>query len=265
MFSLSLIITVTVGIQLVFFIFRKIDPIQGPVPANFNLAELKKKYRWWDRAQVLGLFVLAPILAVLAYLVLKETAVLVHSLQAKAEIKYTMMDIYWWLPAMFLGMMLSLPVLNAIPKRFMRKPYDLLEYEMYQARWAGFKTGRMTKIVFTGTSFLCAGAIVLGLTASVALQGDEFIVHPFFSLGETRHSLNDIKEIRTSAFFTAPNGDKVARREYLVVFKPTGSWTTNNLVADLTEEQKAAFIKILSERSGKPIVEVPIFSKSDFD
>jgi hypothetical protein len=55
----------------------------------------------------------------------------------------------------------------------------------------------------------------------------------------------------------------VSRREYLVIFSDGRRWSTTFIPSDPDPETKRNFIRMISDRSGKPIEEVTLFSKDE--
>jgi hypothetical protein len=55
----------------------------------------------------------------------------------------------------------------------------------------------------------------------------------------------------------------VSRREYVVIFNDGRRWSTTFIPSDPDPETKRKFIRMISDRSGKPIEEVALFAKDE--
>ena len=116
---------------------------------------------------------------------------------------------------------------------------------------------------FRSAGVLCFGLIFLGLRAHVQLTNDALVVNGIFSPSEVRYPLADVQNIETSGRFVAPNGKLVSRREYVVIFNDGRRWSTTFIPSDPDPEAKRKFMRMIADRSGKPIEEVDLFAKGE--
>ncbi len=130
------------------------------------------------------------------------------------------------------------------------------EFLDYWCQSSGMNSVKANVLVFQVCAVLCFGLIFLGLRAHVQLTNDALVVNGIFSAGEVRYPLADIQNIETSGRFVAPNGKLVSRREYVVIFNDGRRWSTTFIPSDPDPEAKRKFMRMISDRSGKPIEEV---------
>jgi hypothetical protein len=55
----------------------------------------------------------------------------------------------------------------------------------------------------------------------------------------------------------------VSRREYVVIFNDGRRWSTTFIPSDPDPDAKSNFMRMISDRSGKPIEEVALFAKDE--
>ena len=92
---------------------------------------------------------------------------------------------------------------------------------------------------------------------------DEVIVKRLFAVSKDKLKYSDVSHIVTAPSLTAPNGNVVNRREYVIRFASGTSWTTNLAPTDLTLDQKLHIAQFVSRRSGVPITEVKRFTRDE--
>lgn len=158
---------------------------------------------------------------------------------------------YWMLPAGLLGVVCGGLATMWIARRHLGRRYS--EFLAYWSLSGGVDPIRSNVMDFQVCTIVCIGLIFIGLRANVQLVGDTLVVNGLLAPREIRYSLADIEDIKTSARFTAPNGDVVAHREYVVTFAGGRQWTTSFIPSDPDQESKRRFIAMLSARAGKPI------------
>ena len=137
------------------------------------------------------------------------------------------------------------------------------EFLDYWCQSSGMNSVRANVFVFQVCAALCVGLVSLGLRAHVQLMDDALVVNGIFSTREVHYPLGDIQSIETSGFFVAPNGKLVSRREYVVIFSGGRRWSTTFIPSDPDQETKRKFIRMIANRSGKPIEEVALFAKDE--
>jgi hypothetical protein len=115
---------------------------------------------------------------------------------------------------------------------------------------------RVARIVGTVVSLAAAVFVFLGLDWCVRVDRDGLTLNRFLSVGAERHAWTNVREIRTAPALVAPNGSRVARREYVLRFADGRSWSTNQDLAHASPAEKRRLVSILAERSGVPISEV---------
>jgi hypothetical protein len=137
------------------------------------------------------------------------------------------------------------------------------EFLDYWCQSSGMDSVKANVMVFQVCGFLCFGLIFLGLRAHVQLTNDALVVNGIFSPSEVSYPLTDIQNIESSGRFVAPNGKLVSRREYVLIFNDGRRWSTMFIPSDPDPETKRQFMRMISDRSGKPIEEVALFAKGE--
>jgi hypothetical protein len=237
-------------------------PAKAIMPGHSSFAELKSQYKKWTSwLSVLMLAIAAPLTFVFWYL-LKNLADWYASRLPLADVTFApMVPAYWALPAALFAVVCSGMAAMWIVRRLLGQRYG--EFLAYWSLSSGMDPISANVVVFQASTIICIGLIFLGLRTHVQLAGDALVVNGFLSTGEVRYSLADIEDIKTSARFVAPNGNVVARREYVVTFTGGRQWTTSYIASDPDQETKRRFMALLAARSGKPIEEVALFAKGE--
>ena len=236
-------------------------PVKAVMPAESSFAELKSQYQKWTSGLAVLMLLVAVPLSLVFWFLLKSLATWHAMWLPPADMTFApVIEAYWLLPAFLLGLVGGGVAALWIARRLLGKRYG--EFLAYWSLSSGVNPVKANVSVFQVCTIICAGLIFIGLRAYVQLTDDTLVVNGFISR-EVRYPLADIQNIRTSPRFTAPNGDLVSRREYVVTFTDGRNWTTSFLPSDPDQEAKSKLVATLSARSGKPIEEVEIFAKGE--
>lgn len=255
-------VSASIGIQITLFFLVKLFPASPSAVTALSMPELKAKYQKWLGIMGVLIFVITPPLAYFFYLALNALAAWSATFLPPAEVTFAPMPAgYWGLPAIMLGLAGSGFVLLPLYKWILGSRYP--EFLAFWSRDSKMDPIKANLFVLNIVVALALMGVVLGLRPYVQLRGDELAVKTYFSLGEHRYKIADIRRIRTAAHFIAPNGDTVARREYIVSFTGHRSWDTNYMPTEPDLATKRAFIETLAQRARVPIEEVPLFKKHE--
>ena len=166
-----------------------------------------------------------------------------------------------WLPAFFMGLLVSGVILTPVLKRVLKERYA--EYERYTALRFGFDQNRALKPFAIGISSAFVLAVFLFFDAYVVASPSELRLNPF--LGFERHyTYRDVSEVVTAPALIAPNGNTVYRRVYLVRFSDGTSYTTDNMPEhELADRTRAQLIEAILRRSGLSAQEKPVFERGE--
>lgn len=242
--------------------FGKLFPVKTLPPALESLDVLQARYGKWE--WVMGmtmLLIVAPCIYVF-WLLFRRIAVWWDAaVLPPADMMFSIAPLYWLLPAMCLAVPLSWPAVSRLTRHHMGARYEeFLAFQSLKYRCDSNRTTRFSLMVFLVFAVLlfCGG-----LGVNVLLAGDELLVGSFFLTGETHYPLSSVEKITTAAHLTAPNGDIVNRREYLVRFKGGRKWSTNSLPSDPDPDRSRQLIEAISKRSGVPVEELALFNYHD--
>jgi hypothetical protein len=169
--------------------------------------------------------------------------------------------IAWLLPAMFFGLLLSWPPIDFIYRSMLRDRYP--EYVAYQSRRFRVDFQKLLIPFYVCLAGLSALFVLLLANCYVHVTPEHIRINPFFGIAERVYPYSEVSNIRTAPAFVAPNGNRVDRRLFIVAFSDSRTWNTNDDYSDASESEVRSVIRAISERSGKPISEVSLFTRED--
>jgi hypothetical protein len=251
-----------IWLPIMYALLRKLFPAKAVPSSGLTLAELKAKYRKWVNALGLLMFLTGVLFSIGLWFAMGGLARWsAHQLPPAVVTFAPITPRYWAVPALLLGLACGGMAAMWIVRRLLGARYS--EFLDYWCQSSGLNSVRANVFVFEVCAALCVGLISLGLRAHVQLTDDALVVNGIFSPSEVRYPLADIQSIETSGRFVAPNGTLVLRREYVVIFSEGRRWSTTFIPSDPDQETKHQFIRMISDRSGKPIEEVALFAKDE--
>jgi hypothetical protein len=154
-----------------------------------------------------------------------------------------------------------LPVGTLVARMLLGERYP--EYLAYTQLKSGMDVQKVARIVGTVVSLAAAAFVFLGLDWCVRVDRDGLTLNRFLSVGEEQHAWTNVREIRTAPALVAPNGNRVARREYVLRFADGRSWSTNQDLADASPAEKRRLVTLVAERSGVRIDEVALLRNEE--
>jgi hypothetical protein len=251
-----------IWLPIMFALLRKLFPAKPAPSSGLPLAELKAKYRKWVNLLGLLMFLTGVLFSVgLWFAISGLGSWSAHQLPPALVTFAPITPRYWAVPALLLGLVCGGMAAMWIVRWLLGSHYG--EFLDYWCQSSGMNSVRANVFVFQVSAALCVGLISLGLRAHVQLTDDTLLVNGIFSTNEARYPLADIQSIETSSRFVAPNGKLVSRREYVLIFSDGRRWSTTFIPSDPDQETKGKFIRMIADRSGKPIDEVALFARDD--
>lgn len=170
----------------------------------------------------------------------------------------------WLLPMLFGGLLLLLLGVWITPRHI----FGTEEYADY-IRLCRLKHGYCSDRI-ANSLLLIFPIPVLLLLVSVAdnytvFRKDAVILNPYLSFGTTTHSYSNVSRITTAPKLIAPNGKTVHRRVYVIHFQNGDRWNSDSGpgIGDGDDWTKSRIARLVSERSGTPIWEQPIFQRGE--
>lgn len=252
----------SIGVPIAFLVLRRLFPVPPGAQVDRSLEDLRKEYGRWE---LLTLPLFLGIAPVASYLWWK----LFLGLEAETGFAYDgavfalrPAPIAWLIPAMFLGMLSAGPAVDAVLRRLLKDRYR--EYVAYQNLRHGFDSEAMAKSFYLGFGGLVAVSVLMIGSWYAIFTTAEIRLNPFFGIRERTFSYAEVVSIKTAPTFVAPNGKTVQRREYVVQFSDSTSWSTNYDPSEATEAQVRSLVRAVSERSGVAVSEIPVLRREVF-
>ncbi len=251
-----------IWLPIMFALLRRLFPARPAPSSGMPLTELKAKYRKWINMLGLLMFLTGVLFSVGLWFAMSGLADWsAHQLPPAVVTFAPVTPRYWAVPALLLGLVCGGMAAIWLVRGLLGARYG--EFLDYWCQSSGMNSVRANVFVFQVCAALCVGLISLGLRAHVQLTDDTLVVNGIFSTSEARYPLADVQSIETSSRFVAPNGKLVLRREYVVIFSDGRRWSTTFIPSDPDQESKRQFMRMISDRSGKPIEEVALFAKDE--
>ena len=251
-----------IWLPIMFALLRKLFPARPAPSSGLPLADLKAKYSKWVSMLGLLMFLTGVLFSVGLWFAMSGLAKWSAYQLPPAIVTFApITPRYWAVPSLLLGLVCGGMAAMWIVRWRLGARYS--EFLDYWYRSSGMDSVRANVLVFQVCAALCVGLISLGLRAHVQLTDDALVVNGIFSASEVRYPLADIRNIETSGLFVAPNGILVSRREYVVIFSDGRRWSTTFIPSDPDPEAKRNFMRMISDRSGRPIEEVALFAKDE--
>lgn len=251
-----------IWLPIMFALLRRLFPARPAPSSGLPVAELKARYGKWVSMLGVLMFLTGVPFAVGLWFAMTGLALwCAHQLPSALVTFAPVTPRYWAVPSLLLGLVCGGIAAMWIVHRLLGARYG--EFLDYWCRSSGMDSVKANVLVFQVCGLLCFGLIFLGLRAHVQLTNDTLVVNGIFSPTETSYPLTDVQNIETSGRFVAPNGRLVSRREYVVIFNDGRRWSTTYIPSDPDAETKGKFMRMISDRSGKPIEEVDLFTKGE--
>ena len=251
-----------IWLPIMYSLLRKLFPAKAAPPSGLPPEELKAKYRRWVSMLGVLMFLTGVLFSIALWFAMSALADWSARQLPSAIITFApITPRYWAVPALLLGLVCGGMAAMWIVHWVLGRRYG--EFLDYWCQSSGINSVRANVFVFQVCAALCVGLISLGLRAHVQLMDDALVVNGIFSTSEVHYPLADIRGIETSGRFVAPNGVLVSRREYVVIFSDGRRWSTMFIPSDPDPDTKRDFMRMIADRSGKPIQEVALFAKGE--
>jgi len=255
-------VAAAVGVPITMRALARLFPASpAPRETALTLDELRSRYKSWEVGLGFGALLGAVPFAFLFWLALRALAAAHAALLPPAELVWVTAPYFWSIPAMFLGLVVMFPVGGILARRLLADRHT--EYVAYQQLKYRMNAEKVARILGTVVSLAAAVFVLLGLDWSVRADREGLTLNRFLSIGEERHAWADVRAIRTAPALVAPNGNRVARREYVVRFSDGRSWSTNGDLSDASPAEKRRLAALIAESSGVAIEEVRILRNDE--
>lgn len=255
-------IAAAIGVPLAFIVLRKLFPsIAASKASGPSSVLLAKRFFKWDAFAVCIFILLAGATGYIWWLVFSKMELLNAIRFKHAAITVPPSGYVWGFPAIIAGIGSGMYLADKALRAMLKNRYS--EYVSYQNQKYRIKGQKLEIPIYI--TLTCITLIMLFMLSNwyTLFFYDHVIVKRLFAFSEDKLKYTDVYQIDTAPSLTAPNGDVVNRKEYLIRFSSGTSWTTNLAPTDLTLNQKHRIAQFVSHASGVPITEVKRFTKND--
>jgi hypothetical protein len=217
--------------------------------------EERSVYRRWEAGAILPFFLLTALLGYAWYLGLTWAASLFNHEAHGTRFLLQALPPYWWIPAIFLGMITSMIPLDWLYRTLLRDRYR--RYERYCMERVGFDPRRLyvciVVIFFAGAAvFFLAGVTSYSRFTDAGIE----IQRPF-SLRSSFYEYARVRAIEYRATFRAPAGNRVQTPHYVILFDDGRSWSSRDGLRDPVTKVDGQIAQLVSRRSKRPIIKQP--------
>jgi hypothetical protein len=243
--------------------FFMITPGLSIVPSGDSLVnkspeELSREYRKWYWCVLLLYFLFAPPLVLAWFYGLNQMSILVASQFSDAVFQARISGWAWIVPALLPGWLTACLLITTLYRWGLKERYS--EYTYYRNLASPYEHSRVTIsacIALVGLALLLILALLHWRTV---FTEDKMISYPFFSISSTTYSYSDIIDIQTASQCMAPSGKIVDNgdKDHVIYLSDGYKWSTRWLWAGCDAEEKQQLIEFVSNKSGKPVHQMPI-------
>ena len=261
---------------LLLLLLKKLFPPQRfPIETVRTFEELKKKYQKWEFGSAFLFFGIAIPVTYYLWKILSWYGN--QRFEALEESSYSLVPVpfLWLLPAFLPSMIIGMILGGRIFQILLRDQQS--EFSMYQRLKYehAFSQGGMPQWIrkvynnsdgweFPFSGLLClisAICVWLMLNWYILFTPNQIVINPLFGLSEVRYDYQDIDSIVASPRLKAPIGNVVDRWEFVLHFRDGVKWSSNMNPAEAREELKKDIACFVSQKSGAPIQEIPLFER----
>jgi hypothetical protein len=246
-------ISAAICVPIIFAVLRKSQAYKyvGVAQAAKTDDEVTGQYRKWDRVARLLVVLFAGTFGYLLWVTFCAVESARAALLGSADFVLTPMPIFFALPALFAGILLSaIPLKFVLTKILGSEGYDGLVN--YSDRRQGINSKRLFRhLVIVGVTLIISSVILAFQTYATASEKG-LIIHPYFAIHEREYGWPDISRITFVKSFSAPNGSVRRDRPYYVLEMADGyrlNFHSTLLEVPLRDQRRlAAFLAEHSHR-----------------
>jgi len=223
-----------------------------------SLAELARRYVWWER---LGFAVLLVSIG-LVWLGLLLLGRLYPAAAPATGYRLTASPLYLAVLAFFLGNLLATGPTHLLYIRLLGERFP--EFRAYQARKFGFDAGRWMLPFYLFLGSVVTVATVAVVDWYVVFDAEAITISELPSLGDTRrYSYAQLLQIRTAPRIEREDGAMVESWTFMLQFDDGRSWSSQKDASRSSPEQRREMARFIAERSSLPWVEVDHLESSE--
>lgn len=244
----AVILPTLLGLLLRFFSQQQTNSSTCEVPE----AELYKRYLAWELWGLIPVVMLIALMVGCWFAVFELLQLLVESLLPASQFCILPPWIYWLLLAGLPGIVSAMLPIHYL-YLYLLGEQRYCEFTHYGNLRARRDNWRQLRRMAVGMAAALLLIVPPSLECYTLFTADALIENPFFSIGETRHSYDDIVELRTIARLQAPNGQIVDKPYYQIVFKDGFIWRSTRIMAEPLPETAHEIMEFVSQQTGLPL------------
>jgi hypothetical protein len=245
------------AVIVVFSLLQRWAPYKPPSESNLPpYEELKRKFLKWEQLSLLPLFIFAGLFTIGWERLLSFFAGLSYASLGDSVFLYTPSPYYWWLPALFLGILTAAIPLTLLFKFLLGPDYG--HYVLYGNLRVGFDSQKALRLMAVIIGPVALISSLLAMNCYTKFSDGEITINRFLGVGEIIYPYSRISAIKSVRYFKAPNGDIKERPYFSIEFDDGERWTTGDGLRDPDPETDRRLIEFVSGKRGKQLQEVDI-------
>lgn len=238
--------------------FRLLGKLVPPASKEEQAPLAPEETRKYGRLYARWTFIFIALTAALAYplylLLVPLSGLLAPSGNPAFEL--VAMPVSWAIVAMFGGMLVSATCMELYVRRALGLNYG--KYVRFQDEKHKYNTLKVLPWIYGSLLAIVLFGTVTAASVFVHVYPDRVVRKGVFDLMANELQFRDIETIRTAPLLIAPNGNRVQRREFEIVFSGDVVWTTRWSPQDLSEDKKWEIARYISKHSGVEISELEV-------
>jgi len=243
-----------IAVPIIMGLFSKVNSLQPVIKTEKDFAQLAKEYSKWESFALVPFFIFTPLIGLLTWYLLNLISKRIISNLGESLYLFQPETAILAIPAIFMSIFLA-----AIPMHFLylgllgkQRYVEYTEYGNLKNKFDSWKLLRYMAYVCVPICVVFSG---LALDSYLRITESSFVSNDFLSVGEKRHSFDEIQLIELTKSFKAPNGNILRRPYYTIEFTDGYDFNFKNSVIQVEFEQQQEIISYI-EKSSSALVKV---------
>lgn len=244
-------VLMAIAVPLVAYVLSKLAPYHAPPETrHYTLASLTPIYAKWEFITLGLVFILVPLIGYAIFSVLQ--AAMAFALKRFEHAPYVLSPtgIFWALPAGFLALIMTSPLLELILRRLLKERY--LEFDIYQQLKYKFDAKKIGKVLVNFITVICGAFLILTFNFYIVFDSTQIISNDFFSFTDERYLYSEIRSIQIESIGSTQHQPPTTT-QYLIEFHNGKRWHTRLWPIELDEAFGRQVMGFVSAGSGIPI------------
>ncbi len=241
-----------IGVPLTLALLRKVKGYQYRPSGQPIGAAAEGKYRRWNSVTGLMVLAYAGVIGAALWLAFVRIEALIAAELGPADFVLTPIPIFFGLPALFAGILLSALPLRWTLKALLGKDgyQGLLEYSDRKHQMNS--TAMFRHMAYVGTVLIVL-SVLLAWRAYAVVTPDGMVVHPYFALHARSYHWLDVRRITLVKSFTTPNGSVHHRAYYRIETADGGGINFRQSVLEAPFPKQRELAKYIAAHAGMGI------------